>query len=74
MRGSAGGAGGVAPGFLDTEMTDGFGADHLASIRRRAPLGLPTAEQVAGAVLYLLSPAAASVTGTVMTVDGGSRA
>lgn len=64
----------VAPGFLDTEMTDGFGADHLATIRRRAPLGLPTSEQVAGAVLYLLSDAAARVTGTVMTVDGGSTA
>ncbi|MFO1259791.1 MAG: SDR family NAD(P)-dependent oxidoreductase [Sphingomonadaceae bacterium] len=64
----------VAPGFLDTDMTEGFDADQLASIRRRAPLGLPTSEQVAGAVLYLLSPAAASVTGTVMTVDGGSTA
>ena len=55
-------------------MTEGFDADQLVSIRRRAPLGLPTSEQVAGAVLYLLSPAAASVTGTVMTVDGGSIA
>lgn len=64
----------VAPGFLETEMTEGFGEPALASIRRRAPLGLPTSEQVAGAVLYLLSDAAARVTGTVMTVDGGSTA
>lgn len=46
----------VAPGFLDTDMTEGFDGDQLASIRRRAPLGLPTSEQVAGAVIYLLSP------------------
>lgn len=64
----------VAPGFVETDMTDGYDEEQRAMIRRRAPLGLPTAEQVAGAVLYLLSPAAASVTGTVMTVDGGSTA
>ncbi|MCB2015652.1 MAG: SDR family NAD(P)-dependent oxidoreductase [Sphingobium sp.] len=64
----------VAPGFVETDMTEGYDEEQVASIRRRAPLGLPTADQVAGAVLYLLSPAAANVTGTVMTVDGGSSA
>lgn len=62
----------VAPGFLDTAMTAGYDAQTRERIDRRAPLGLPGMEEVAQAVSYLLSPAAARVTGTVMTIDGGS--
>lgn len=64
----------VAPGFLETGMSSGFDDAQLASIRRRAPLGLPNLEEVSGAVAYLLSPDAARITGTVLTVDGGSTA
>lgn len=64
----------VAPGFMETEMTASLQGDRLDAIRRRAPLGLPHPGQVAGAVVYLLSDGAASVTGTVLTVDGGSTA
>ena len=64
----------LAPGYMETEMTAGLTEDKLASVRRRAPLGLPKPEDVAGAVAYLMSPEAAMVTGTVMTVDGGSTA
>lgn len=43
--------------------------------RRRIPLGrLGTATDIAGAVLYLASPAASYVTGTTLYVDGGSLA
>lgn len=64
----------VAPGFVETDMTVGLPDAKMDSIRRRAPLGLPAPEDIAHAVAYLLSDAAARVTGTVVTVDGGSTA
>lgn len=64
----------VAPGFMETDMTAGLQGEKLESVRRRAPLGLPTVEDAAGAVAYLLSDGARRVTGTVLTVDGGSTA
>ncbi|MGW1225782.1 SDR family NAD(P)-dependent oxidoreductase [Streptomyces sp. NPDC002530] len=45
-----------------------------AALNARQPLGrLVTAEEVAAAVVYLASPAAASVTGTALAVDGGMQ-
>jgi 3-oxoacyl-[acyl-carrier protein] reductase len=64
----------IAPGYMETEMTAGLQGDKLTSIRRRAPLGLPRPEDVAGAAAYLLSEEAALMTGAVMTIDGGSTA
>lgn len=64
----------VAPGFMETEMTDVLEGQKLDSIRRRAPLGLPSLTDVAGAVAYLLGPDGGSTTGSVITVDGGSTA
>lgn len=64
----------VAPGYMETEMTGGLGDAHMASIRRRAPLGLARPEDAAGAAVYLLGPEAGRITGTVVTVDGGSTA
>ncbi len=64
----------VAPGYMETEMTAGLGAERLEQIRRRAPLGLAAPEDAAAAVAYLLGPGGARVTGTVLTVDGGSTA
>jgi len=64
----------VAPGYMETEMTEGLDVHKMASIRRRAPLGLARVEDAAGAVSYLLGPDAARTTGTVITVDGGSTA
>lgn len=64
----------VAPGFMETEMTSGLAENKLDSIRRRAPLGLPLTSDAAGAVVYLLSDDGARITGTVLTVDGGSTA
>jgi 3-oxoacyl-[acyl-carrier protein] reductase len=62
----------VAPGYLETEMTHGLEAAQRQQIVRRTPmdrLGKP--EDVAGLVLFLLSPASAFITGQTIAVDGG---
>lgn len=65
----------VAPGYMQTEMTQSLQGDKLDSIKRRSPLGrLATPDDAAAAVLYLLSQQAAAITGTVLTVDAGSTA
>lgn len=65
----------VAPGYMQTDMTDSLRGDKLAAIKRRSPLGkLATVEDAAAMVVYLLSGKSSSITGTVMTVDAGSTA
>jgi 3-oxoacyl-[acyl-carrier protein] reductase len=64
----------VAPGYIPTEMSADLRGEKLESVKRRSPLGLATAEDVAGAVSFLLSPSAAAITGTTVTVDGGGTA
>lgn len=65
----------VAPGFVDTAMTASLRQENLARIRQRSPLGrFTTAEEVAASVSHLLSADAAAITGSVITVDGGSTA
>ncbi len=62
----------VAPGFIESDMTRTLGDAVLDEAKKHIParrLGKP--EEVAAAVLYLASPAAAYVTGSVLTVDGG---
>jgi 3-oxoacyl-[acyl-carrier protein] reductase len=65
----------VAPGFSDTEMTRELGDAERGKIERRSALRRLTApEDVAGAVEFLLSEAARSITGTTLTVDAGNTA
>jgi 3-oxoacyl-[acyl-carrier protein] reductase len=62
----------VAPGFIDTDMTKAIPEAARASLIERIPLArLGTPEDIAGAVLYLASPAAAYVTGETLAVNGG---
>lgn len=65
----------VAPGFVDTEMTQGLGKEQRNQIVRRSALGrLTEAEDVANAVEFLIGDGARNITGAVLTVDAGSTA
>jgi len=62
----------VAPGFIDTDMTDALPVEARTSLLQQialARLGRP--EDIAGAVLFLVSDLAGYVTGQVVVVDGG---
>lgn len=65
----------VAPGFMDTQMTQGLSAEQLTRIARRSALGrLAEVDDIANAVEFLISEKARNITGTVMTIDAGNMA
>ena len=62
----------IAPGFIQTDMTSELKEEMKTALLKQIPLGsFGEAEDIAGAALYLASPAARYVTGQVLTVDGG---
>lgn len=62
----------VAPGFIESEMTQVLGPVIIEEAKKRIPAKrLGTPEDVSACVVFLASPAASYVTGQVLTVDGG---
>ena len=62
----------IAPGFIETEMTDKLSEDVKAAILGQIPLGrFGSPKDVAQTVLFLASDQANYMTGQVLVVDGG---
>lgn len=62
----------IAPGFIETEMTEALGEDQIQEWRNSIPLKRGgTTEDIANSALFLASDMSAYVTGQVMHVCGG---
>jgi 3-oxoacyl-[acyl-carrier protein] reductase len=59
----------VAPGFIRTDMTQDLKEEDLKSLIPMQRFGLP--EEVADAIVFLASPKASYITGTVLSINGG---
>ncbi len=65
----------IAPGFVDTELTQSLSDDQRQRIAGRSALRrLPEADDVARMVEYLLGEGGRNITGSVLTVDAGNTA
>ena len=62
----------VAPGFIETAMTDVLSDEFKQSAVKQIPLGRTgTTNDIAGAVAFLASDDASYITGHVLSVNGG---
>ena len=62
----------VAPGFIETPMTDVLPAEVKEELKKRIPLGrMGSARDVAAAIVFLASDEAGYITGHVLDVNGG---
>jgi 3-oxoacyl-[acyl-carrier protein] reductase len=65
----------IAPGFIDTELTQSLSDDQRKRIASRSALRrLPDTDDVARMVEYLLGDGGRNITGSVMTIDAGNTA
>jgi len=62
----------VAPGFIETDMTDSLPDDHKEALAGQIPMGrLGTTDEVAQAVLFLADESGSYITGQTIHVNGG---
>jgi 3-oxoacyl-[acyl-carrier protein] reductase len=62
----------VAPGFIETDMTQELSEKAKESLQEQIPMGrLGSGDDIAAAVLFLVSEGAAYITGHVLSVNGG---
>ena len=62
----------IAPGFIETEMTDRLNGDQRETLTTQIPMGrIGTAEEIAKVCVFLASDMASYITGEVITVGGG---
>lgn len=62
----------VSPGFIATDMTDALTEDQREAIFEKIPMQrMGSIQDIAGAVLFLASPAASYITGQTLHVNGG---
>jgi 3-oxoacyl-[acyl-carrier protein] reductase len=62
----------IAPGFIETDMTEDLPEDFREWVKKTSPLGrLGSASDIADAVMFLAGPGAGYITGQTLTVDGG---
>ena len=65
----------IAPGFIETDMTDALTEDQKAGILKQVPMNrLGQGKEIADAALFLASSESDYITGQVLTVDGGMTA
>ncbi|MER7666867.1 SDR family NAD(P)-dependent oxidoreductase [Kitasatospora sp. NPDC096128] len=64
----------LAPGLFPSPMTDGYAEGYLEAMMPRVLSGrLGRPEELAAALVFLVSDAASYITGTTLTVDGGTH-
>ncbi|HHT9119520.1 MAG TPA: 3-oxoacyl-[acyl-carrier-protein] reductase [Candidatus Hypogeohydataceae bacterium YC41] len=62
----------VAPGFIDTEMTQMLDKKYIEEALKLIPMGrIGKPEEIGKAVIFLVSDASSYITGQVLSVDGG---
>jgi 3-oxoacyl-[acyl-carrier protein] reductase len=62
----------VAPGFIESDMTDKLPAEYREKLLAEIPIGrMGRPEDIGSAVVYLASDAASYMTGQTIHVDGG---
>ncbi|QYJ83754.1 SDR family NAD(P)-dependent oxidoreductase [Shewanella aegiceratis] len=65
----------LAPGYMETSMTNGLVGEKLDKIKRRSCIGrLAKTKDAAAMTVFLLSDVASGITGATFTVDAGSTA